>query len=156
MMTVGEIRSQFPQLNEKVYGKPLVYLDNAATSLRPLSVIRKWDEMSSALSANLHRAVHAIANRATEEFESARQAAADFLGAGSAEEIVFTSGATQGLNLIAFCLGEKEGFLKEGDEIIIGESEHHSNILPWQFLAQRKGLVIKVLPVNDRGELRIG
>ena len=155
MMSVGEIRSQFPQLNEKVYGKPLVYLDNAATSLRPLSVIRKWDEMSSALSANLHRAVHAIANRATEEFESARQAAADFLEAAGPEEIVFTSGATQGLNLVAFCLGEMKGFLKEGDEIIIGEAEHHSNILPWQFLAQRKGLVIKVLPVNDRGELRI-
>ena len=154
-MTIGEIRSQFPQLNEKVYGKPLVYLDNAATSLRPFSVIRKWDEMSSALSANLHRAVHAIANRATEEFESARQAAADFLGAGSAEEIVFTSGATQGLNLVAYCLGEMKGFLKEGDEIVIGESEHHSNILPWQFLAQRKGLIIKVLPVNDKGELRI-
>lgn len=155
MMTVAEIRSQFPQLNEKVYGKPLVYLDNAATSLRPLSVIRKWDEMSSALSANLHRAVHAIANRATEEFESSRQAAADFIGAGSAEEIVFTSGATQGLNLVAFCLGEMKGFLKEGDEIIIGEAEHHSNILPWQFIAQRKGLTIKVLPVNDRGELRM-
>lgn len=155
MTTVEEIRSQFPQLKEEVYGKPLVYLDNAATSLRPFSVIRKWDEMSSRLSANLHRAVHAVANRATEEFESARLSAAEFIGASGADEIVFTSGTTQGLNLVAFSLGEMKGFLNEGDEIIIGEAEHHSNILPWQFLAQRKGLKIKVLPINDKGELRL-
>ena len=155
MTNVEEIRSQFPQLKEEVYGKPLVYLDNAATSLRPFSVIRKWDEMSSRLSANLHRAVHAVANRATEEFESARLSAAEFIGASGADEIVFTSGTTQGLNLVAFSLGEMKGFLNEGDEIIIGEAEHHSNILPWQFLAQRKGLKIKVLPINDKGELRL-
>ena len=154
MTTVEEIRAQFPQLECKVYGKPLVYLDNAATSLRPRSVIEKWDKMSSTLNSNLHRAVHATANRATEEFESARTAAAAFIGAESEKEIVFTSGATQSLNLLAFCLGEMPGFLAPGDEILVGEAEHHSNILPWQFFAKRKGLIIKVLPVNYKGVLQ--
>ena len=155
MKTIEEIRAQFPQLEAKVYGKPLVYLDNAATSLRPRSVIEKWDLMSSQLSSNLHRAVHATANRATEEFEGARRAAAAFLGAESENEIVFTSGATQSLNLLAFSLGEMPGFLAPGDEILIGEAEHHSNILPWQFLAKRKSLKIKVLPVDEKGCLRL-
>ena len=156
MITVEEIRARFPQLSAKVYGKPLVYLDNAATSLRPREVIEKWDRMSSQLSSNLHRAVHSTANRATEEFENARSAAAAFIGAGSENEIVFTSGATHGLNLLAFCLGELPGFLSEGDEILIGEAEHHSNILPWQFLAERKSLKIKVLPVDENGCLQLG
>ena len=156
MSSIEEIRREFPQLGEKVYNKPLVYLDNAATSLRPRSVIAKWDEMSSRYSANLHRAVHAVANRATEEFEAARQVVADFIGAPSAKEIVFTSGTTHALNLLAFSLGEQKNFLRPGDEIIIGEEEHHSNILPWQFLAERKLLKIKVLPVDERGALQLG
>lgn len=156
MSSIEEIRREFPQLAEKVYGKPLVYLDNAATSLRPESVIAKWDEMSRRYSANLHRAVHAMANRATEEFENTRQSVARFIGAKDANEIVFTSGTTHALNLLAFSLGEQKNFLKPGDEIIIGEEEHHSNILPWQFLAERKSLKIKVLPVDERGALRLG
>ena len=153
MTSLAEIRSRFPQLQEKVYGKPLVYLDNAATSLRPVDVISKWDVLSSTLSSNLHRAVHFTANKATEEFEETRVAAARFLGADNPKEIVFTSGTTHSLNLLAFSLGEMEGFMHEGDEIVIGGAEHHSNILPWQFLAKRKGLKIKVLPVEEDGTL---
>ena len=155
MSSIDNLRAEFPQLSTKVYNKPLVYLDNAATSLRPRSVIAKWEEMSSKYSANLHRAVHAVANRATEEFENARVAAARFVGAASEKEIIFTSGATHALNLVAFCLGESKNFLRPGDEIIISEAEHHSNILPWQFLAERKSLKIKVLPVDKNGYLRM-
>ena len=155
MSSIEEIRVEFPQLSEKVYGKPLVYLDNAATSLRPRSVISKWDFMSARLSSNIHRAVHFISGKATDEFEAAREETAAFIGAASPKEIVFTSGTTQSLNMLAFCLGEKKNFLRVGDEIIIGEEEHHSNILPWQFLVERKFLKIKVLPVDERGALRL-
>ena len=155
MPTIQEIRSRFPQLREKVYNKPLVYLDNAATSLRPQSVLDKWNEMSTRCNANLHRAVHATAGRATEEFENARAAAAEFIGASAPGEIIFTGGTTHSLNLLAFSLGEMKGFLRPGDEILIGEAEHHSDILPWQFLAERKNLKIRVLPVDDRGEFRL-
>ena len=152
-MDIALLRKEFPQLQETVYGRPLVYLDNAATSLRPRSVIAKWDEMSSRYSANLHRAVHYTANVATEEFESARAAVAAFIGASDPSEVVFTSGTTQSINLLAFCLGES--LVEEGDEILIAECEHHSDIVPWQLLAERKNLKIKVLPVDERGELRI-
>lgn len=155
MSSIEELREHFPQLSTKVYGKPLVYLDNAATSLRPESVIKMWDYMSSRYSANLHRAVHYTSAKATEQFEAAREEVADFIGANSPKEIVFTSGTTQSINLLAFCLGERKGFLNVGDEILIAEEEHHSNILPWQFLAERKNLKIKVLPVDDRGALRL-
>lgn len=153
MMNIEEIRSTFPQLAETVYGKPLVYLDNAATSLRPLPVIEKWDRISSTSTANLHRAVHHIAAVATEEYESTRSAVADFIGAQSPKEIVFTSGATQSINLVAFSFGE--AFVKEGDQIIVSEAEHHSNIVPWQMLCRRKGASIRVLPVDENGELRL-
>lgn len=155
MSSIEELREHFPQLSTKVYGKPLVYLDNAATSLRPESVIKMWDFMSSRYSANLHRAVHYTSAKATEQFEAAREEVADFIGAKSPKEIVFTSGTTQSINLLAFCLGERKGFLNVGDEILIAEEEHHSNILPWQFLAERKNLKIKVLPVDERGALRL-
>ena len=155
MSSIDNLRAEFPQLSQKVYNKPLVYLDNAATSLRPRSVIAKWDEMSSKYSANLHRAVHATANRATEEFENARVVAARFLGAKSEKEIIFTSGTTNGINLLAFSLGETGNFLTPGDEIIIGAAEHHSNLLPWQFLAERKLLKIKQLPIEENGRLQI-
>lgn len=153
-MTIESARSQFPQLQEKVYGKPLVYLDNAATSLRPLSVVEKWEEISLKHNANLHRAVHKMAVDATEEYESARAAVAAFIGAETPREIVFTSGTTQSINMLAFCL-ESAGDLSEGDEILIAESEHHSNIVPWQLLAQRKNLKIRVLPINNRGEISL-
>ena len=153
MTQVEKIRQEFPELGERVYGKPLVYLDNAATSQRPLSVIRKWTEMSEKYNANLHRAVHRIADLATAEYESTRDAVRDFLNAGSREEIIFTSGATASINLVAFSFGE--AFVRAGDEIVVGEAEHHSDIVPWQMLCERKGAVLKVLPVDDRGRLCI-
>ena len=151
-MTVEEVRKQFPGLSGMVYGKPLVYLDNAATIQRPASVIDKWTDLSVHHNANLHRAVHKIAAEATEEFESARDAVRTFLNAGRREEIIFTSGATASINLAAFCFGET--FVRPGDEIILSESEHHSNIVPWQMMCGRKGAVLKVLPVDDDGHLR--
>ncbi len=152
-MNVEELRKLFPALSETVYGKPLVYLDNAATIQRPASVIEKWVDMTERHNANLHRAVHKIAADATEEYESTRDAVRAFLNAESREEIVFTSGATASINLIAFCFGE--AFVKPGDEIIVTEAEHHSNIVPWQMMCSRKGAVLKVLPVDDEGHLRI-
>lgn len=153
IMDINGLRNEFPQLSEQVYGKPLVYLDNAATSLRPLSVIRKWDEMTSKYTANLHRAVHYIANVATAEYENSRKAVAAYLHAASPEEIVFTSGVTQSINLVAYSFGE--AFIGPGDEIIVSEAEHHSDIVPWQLLCERKGSVLKVLPVDDGGRLEI-
>ena len=152
-MNVKQLREQFPALSGTVYGKPLVYLDNAATIQRPLSVIDKWKDLTEHCNANLHRAVHRIAAEATEEYESTRDAVRDFLNAESREEIVFTSGATASINLVAFCFGE--AFVKPGDEIIVTECEHHSNIVPWQMMCARKGAVLKVLPVDDEGHLRV-
>ena len=152
-MTVEEVRKQFPGLSGTVYGKPLVYLDNAATIQRPASVIDKWTDLSVHHNANLHRAVHKTAAEATEEYESARDAVRTFLNAAGREEIIFTSGATASINLVAFCFGE--AFVRPGDEIIVSESEHHSNIVPWQMMCERKGAVLKILPVDDDGHLRI-
>lgn len=148
------MRDQFPQLSEKVYGKQLVYLDNAATSLRPQRVIDLWEELSSRKNANLHRAVHHIAAVATEEYETTRDAVRQYLNAESREEIIFTSGATASINLVAFSFGE--AFIKEGDEIIVTEAEHHSNIVPWQMLCKRKNAVLKHLEVDDNGHLKYG
>ena len=148
-MRIETIRQEFPQLAEQVYGKPLVYLDNAATSLRPRSVVAKWEEMSTRYNANLHRAVHRMAQIATDEYESTRDAVRDFIGAAHREEIVFTSGATASLNLVAFCLGES--MIRPGDEILVAESEHHSDIIPWQQMCERKGAKLRVLPVEDDG-----
>jgi len=153
MMNTEELRKQFPQLAELVYGKPLVYLDNAATSLRPLSVVRKWEEMSLKYNANLHRAVHHTAEVATEEFEKARDKVSEFINAAHREEIIFTSGATASINLVAYSFGEV--FVGEGDEIVVTESEHHSNIVPWQMLCARKKAQLKVLKVDDNGEMDI-
>ncbi len=153
-MTVEELRKQFPGLSGTVYGKPLVYLDNAATIQRPACVVDKWRDLSLYHNANLHRAVHKLAAEATEEYESARDAVRRFLNADSREEIVFTSGATASINLVAFCFGE--AFVHPGDEIIVSESEHHSNIVPWQMMCERKGAVLKVLPVDEDGHLMIG
>lgn len=152
-MDVIELRKQFPQLEEKVYGKSLVYLDNAATSLRPSSVINHWTRSASFKTANLHRAVHHIAAEATEDYENARSFVASCLNAESPDEIVFTSGATAALNLVAFCFGE--AFISEGDEIIIAQSEHHSDIVPWQMLCRRKASKIKVWEVDENGHLSL-
>ncbi len=153
IVNVKQLREQFPALSGTVYGKPLVYLDNAATIQRPVSVIDKWTSLTEHCNANLHRAVHRMAAEATEEYESTRDAVRDFLNAESREEIVFTSGATASINLVAFCFGE--AFVKPGDEIIVTECEHHSNIVPWQMMCGRKGAVLKVLPVDDDGHLRL-
>ena len=153
MTQIEKIRQEFPELGEQVYGKALVYLDNAATSQRPLSVIRKWTEMSEKYNANLHRAVHRIADLATSEYEATRDAVQKYLNAEFREEIIFTSGATASLNLVAFSFGE--AFVRESDEIIVGEAEHHSNIVPWPLLCERKKAILKVLSIDDSGHLRV-
>ena len=152
-MNVRNIRKQFPILSTKVYGKDLVYFDNAATSQRPASVIDKWNRLTSEFNANIHRGVHRLAEVATDEYETTRDAVRDFLNAESREEIVFTSGTTASINLVAFSFGE--AFVKEGDEIIVSEAEHHSNIVPWQMLCMRKNAVLKVLRIDDNGHFNL-
>ena len=152
-MVVNEIREMFPALSRKVYGKDLVYFDNAATSQRTQSVIDEWNRISAGSNANIHRAVHRLADEATQAYETARDAVKDFLNASAREEIVFTSGTTAAINLVAFCFGE--AFVGEGDEVIVTEAEHHSNIVPWQIMCHRKGAVLKVLPVDDSGHLMV-
>lgn len=153
MARIDEIRSLFPALSRKVYGNDLVYFDNAATSQRPQSVIDMWTRISTESNANIHRAVHRLADEATQAYEQARDAVRDFLNAESREEIVFTSGTTAAVNLVAFCFGE--AFVREGDEVVVTEAEHHSNIVPWQMMCRRKGAVLKVLPVDDSGHLML-
>ena len=150
-MNVHEIRSMFPALSRKVYGKDIVYFDNAATSQRVKGVLDEWNRISSESNANIHRAVHRLADEATQAYEQARDSVKDFLNASSREEIIFTSGTTAAINLVAFCFGE--AYVREGDEIVVTEAEHHSNIVPWQMMCQRKKAVLKVLPVDDSGHL---
>lgn len=152
-MNIQDIRNMFPALSQTVYGKPLVYFDNAATSQRLESVVRRMDRLSLGTNANIHRAVHKLATDATEEYESTRDAVRDFLNSGSREEIVFTSGTTASINLVAYSFGET--FVHEGDEIIVSEEEHHSDIVPWQLLCERKGALLKVLGIDDEGHLKI-
>ena len=152
-MNVRNIREQFPILSTKVYGKDLVYFDNAATSQRPASVIDKWNRLTSEFNANIHRGVHRLAEVATDEYETTRDAVRNFINAESREEIVFTSGTTASINLVAFSFGE--AFVKEGDEIIVSEAEHHSNIVPWQMLCMRKNAVLKVLRIDDNGHFNL-
>lgn len=150
-MTLAEnIRKEFPQLQEKVYGKQLVYLDNAATSLRPRSVVEEYSRLALEETANIHRAVHFKASQATQSYENARVAVQKFIGASSPKEIILTEGTTASLNIIARSFGE---LLSDGDEIVVAECEHHSDIVPWQMLCERKGTVLKVLPVLDDGTL---
>ena len=153
-MNAQEIRKMFPALETEVYGKPLVYLDNAATSQRPLCVVEKERTLSIRSNANIHRAVHRLAVDATEEFEKTRQGVRAFLNAESEKEIVFTSGTTMSVNLVASCFGE--AFMGEGDEVIVSAAEHHSNIVPWQLLCARKKAVLKVLEIDEFGGLMVG
>lgn len=152
-MDIQHIRDMFPTLSRKVYGKDLVYFDNAATSQRSQSVIDEWNRVSTESNANIHRAVHRLADEATQAYESARDAVKEFINAGTREEIVFTSGTTAAVNLVAFCFGE--AYVNEGDEVIVTEAEHHSNIVPWQMMCRRKGAVLRVLPVDDSGHLEM-
>ena len=150
-MVVKDIRNMFPALSRKIYGKDLVYFDNAATSQRPQTVIDKWNEITAVSNANIHRAVHRLADEATQAYEAARDAVKSFLNAEHREEIIFTGGTTASVNLVAFSFGE--AFVNEGDEVVVTEAEHHSNIVPWQMMCQRKKAVLKVIPVDDEGHL---
>ena len=152
-MVINEIRDLFPALSRKVYGKELVYFDNAATSQRTQTVIDEWNRISAESNANIHRAVHRLADEATQAYEQARDAVREFINAQERAEVIFTSGTTAAINLVAFSFGE--AFVREGDEVIVTEAEHHSNIVPWQLMCQRKGAVLKVLPVDDNGYLKI-
>lgn len=153
-MDVKELRSLFPALGRKVYGKPLVYFDNAATAQRPQSVIDEWTRISVESNANIHRAVHLLSEEATEAYEAARESVRMFINAPDRSNIVFTSGTTASVNLVAFSFGE--AFVSEGDEVIVSECEHHSDIVPWQMMCQRKNAVLKVLPTDDTGHLKTG
>lgn len=148
---IEQIRKDFPILEENVHKHKLVYLDNAATTQKPWSVIKKIEEGYTHQNANVHRGVHFLSQMATEAHEDARKTVQNFLGAEHSHEIIFTRGTTESINLVAYSFGET--FLKEGDEIIISEMEHHSNIVPWQLLRTRKNIIIKVIPFNEKGEL---
>lgn len=152
-MTIEELRQEFPSLSASVNGHPLVYLDNAATAMRPRSVIEKWNDIVTNKNSNIYRAVHTTAALATKEVEQARECVRRFIGAESTKEVIFTSGATASLNMLAFCIGE--AFIDKGDEVIVSAAEHHANIVPWQMMCRRKEAKLKVLPVNERGELCI-
>ncbi len=151
VLDIAEIRAAFPVLSQKVHGKPLIYLDNAATSQKPLQVIETLDRYYREYNSNIHRGVHTLSEKATAEYERARTRTRDFIHAGSANEIIFTRGTTESINLVAQSYGRSS--LKAGDEIIISEMEHHSNIVPWQMLCEQIGSVLKVIPINDGGEL---
>ncbi len=151
ILDIQKIRADFPILNQEINGKKLVYFDNAATTQKPTAVINAIAHYYNFDNANIHRGIHTLAERATRDFEASREAVREFLGASSIEEIIFTSGTTQGINLVASTFGRK--FIKEGDEIIVSGMEHHSNIVPWQMLCEEKGAILKVIPVTDQGEL---
>ena len=152
-MDITKIRADFPILSREVYGKPLVYFDNAATSQKPQCVIDKIAEMYTTVNSNVHRGVHYLSQAATDEHEAARTTVQKFINAFSPNEIVFTRGATESINLVASSFCHK--FCKEGDEILITAMEHHSNIVPWQIQAEDRGLKLKVAPINSEGELLI-
>ena len=151
--TIGQIRSEFPILSRDVYGRPLVYLDNAATTQKPLCVLDAMREEYLNVNANVHRGVHYLSQQATDLHETAREKVRQFINANKTEEIVFTRGTTEAINLVAssFC----ESQMKAGDEVLVSDMEHHSNIVPWQLQAQRRGIVVRHLPISDRGELNL-
>ena len=151
MLDVCKIRKDFPILEEKVYGKPLVYLDNGATSQRPRSVVEKMTEYYLRYNSNVHRGVHFLSNKCTDANEEAREIVREFIHAAFVEEVIFTRGTTESINLVAHSFGE--AFIHEGDEILITEMEHHANIVPWQMLCERKKAVLKVVSFKDNGEL---
>lgn len=151
MFDVNALRADFPILSREVYKHPLVYLDNAATTQKPLCVIDAMRDEYLNVNANVHRGIHYLSQQATQLHEGARETVRKFLNARSTTEIVFTRGTTESLNLVASCFGELS--MREGDEVIISTMEHHSNIVPWQLLAQRNGIILKIIPMNDEGVL---
>ncbi len=148
---IQKIRKDFPILDQMVHGKPLAYFDNAATAHKPQQVIDAIDEVYTTYNSNIHRGVHHLSNVCTQAFEDARVKVQNFINAPHSHEVIFTRGTTEAINLIATSFGES--FLKAGDEVIVSQLEHHSNIVPWQLLEKRKGIVLKVIPINDAGEL---
>lgn len=151
MFDIDKIREDFPILQEKIYGKRLVYLDSGATTQRPLQVVDKMREYYLKYNSNVHRGVHYLSNKCTDANEEARELVREFLHAASDKEVIFTRGTTESINLVAHSFGE--AFVKEGDEIVVTEMEHHANIVPWQMLCERKGAKLKVIPFRDNGEL---
>ena len=151
MLNIEEIRKDFPILSRTVYNRPLVYLDNAATTQKPRAVVEAMTDEYYSVNANVHRGVHYLSQQATELHEQARANVQEFINARSEAEIIFTRGTTESLNLVAFSFGE--AFLKEGDEVLVSVMEHHSNIVPWQMLRDRRGIVLKVIPMTDEGEI---
>lgn len=145
------IRADFPILSEKIYNKDLIYFDNGATTQKPRAVVEKIEEGYYHLNANIHRGVHYLSQKATEAHEAARITVAEFLKAEKHEEIIFTRGTTEAINLVATSFGE--AFCKAGDEVVVSVMEHHSNIVPWQMLCERKGMTLRVIPINEKGEL---
>jgi cysteine desulfurase / selenocysteine lyase len=151
MRNIDSIRADFPILSEKVYGRDLVYLDNGATTQKPRMVIEAVNDLLLKYNANIHRGVHHLSDLASEAYEQARETVRAFINASSTDEIIFNSGTTAAINNVAFSYGER--FVREGDEIIVSALEHHANIVPWQMLCERKGAQLKVIPMNDSGEL---
>jgi cysteine desulfurase/selenocysteine lyase len=151
MLDIHQLRAEFPILHQQVQGKPLIYLDNAATSQKPAEVIAALNRYYTDNNANVHRGIHTLAERATADFEATREAVRAFINAESVEQVIFTRGTTEGINLVAGSYGRK--FLGPGDEIVISTMEHHSNIVPWQMLCAERGAILRVVPINDRGEL---
>ena len=152
MFDINHIRAQFPILNQEVNGKPLVYLDNAATSQKPISVIKSWEKYYETINANVHRGIHTLSQLATEEMELSRQKIQGFINAKHDYEVIFTKGTTEGINLVAYALTNQ---IKPNDEIIISYLEHHSNIVPWQMLCERTGAKLRVIPMDENGILQI-
>jgi cysteine desulfurase / selenocysteine lyase len=148
---IAEIRADFPILNRNIYDKPLVYFDNGATTQKPQCVIDSLSEVYSTYNANIHRGVHFLSDMSSEAYENGREKVRSFINAATREEIVFTSGTTGSINGIAFSFGER--YIKQGDEIIISYLEHHANIVPWQMMCERKGAVLRVIPINNAGEI---
>lgn len=151
MRDITKIRADFPILSEKVYDKPLVYLDNGATTQKPQCVIDSMNDIYVKYNANIHRGVHFLSDMASDAYENAREKVRSFIKSGKKEEVIFTSGATGAINGIAFSFGER--YVKPGDEIIISHLEHHANIIPWQMMCERKGAVLRVIPINESGEI---
>ena len=151
MKDISEIRNDFPILGRTVYGKPLIYFDNGATTQKPVCVVDAVREVYTSYNGNIHRGVHAMSDLTSEAFENAREKVRRFINAAEKEEIIFTSGTTGSINAVAFSFGER--FIRPGDEVVISALEHHANIVPWQMMCSRKKAVLKVIPVNDSGEL---
>ena len=153
-INIQQIRADFPVLHQKVNGKPLIYFDNAATTQKPAVVLEKLGEYYKKDNANIHRGIHTLAERATASFEDTRKKVKEFINAKALEEVIFTKGTTESINLVASSFGK--AFVREGDEILISAMEHHANIVPWQILCEEKGATLKVVPVNEDGELVMG